>query len=340
MEVDTSSLGWGFLPNIPSKREYAAEPTDIILSLVGTTSIGFNLFLGGSMAKGKELSASQRGIGFSTIAAFVVSSLILVVGSGNFNNGSTKTFAIADIGLAISGFFGTAGVVVFAVGFIAAALSSMLTVPLGAALAADSVLSRDASETPNNQQSGVDNRNFQMEPGLQMKEGRGEEEEESSVGKEGKEGTPEEKGARPMPRWIYLGIMFVMVLIATVVISANADRTVVILVAQVLNGCLLPFFSICLLLCINDQNFMSSSPQKGWSNVFLFVSVLITLFLASNVLIQKVFGGLIAVYVKFLVAGGLALTVLLSILVFTSLGKDLLRSFRHHCWKHDVEQMQ
>lgn len=38
----------------------------------------------------------------------------------------------------------------------------MLTVPLGAALAADSVLSRDASETPNNQQSGVDNRNFQV----------------------------------------------------------------------------------------------------------------------------------------------------------------------------------
>ena len=63
-----------------------------------------------------------------------------------------------------------------------------------------------------------------MEPGLQMKEGRGEEEEERSVGKEGKEGTPEEKGARPMPRWIYLGIMFVMVLIATVVISANGKE--------------------------------------------------------------------------------------------------------------------
>ena len=34
------------------------------------------------------------------------------------------------------------------------------------------------------------------------------------------------------------------------------DRLVVILVAQVFNGCLLPFFSICLLLCINDEQFM------------------------------------------------------------------------------------
>ena len=34
------------------------------------------------------------------------------------------------------------------------------------------------------------------------------------------------------------------------------DRLVVILVAQVFNGCLLPFFSICLRLCINDEQFM------------------------------------------------------------------------------------
>ena len=60
-------MGWGFVPNIPDKRENGAEPTDIILSLVGTTSIGFNLFLGGSMAKGRKLGNAQRGIAFSTI---------------------------------------------------------------------------------------------------------------------------------------------------------------------------------------------------------------------------------------------------------------------------------
>ena len=49
MGVDWESLGKGFLPNIPDKKENAAEPTDMVLSLVSTTAIGFNLFLGGSM---------------------------------------------------------------------------------------------------------------------------------------------------------------------------------------------------------------------------------------------------------------------------------------------------
>ena len=75
---------------------------------------------------------------------------------------------------------------------------------------------------------------------------------------------------------------------------SSADRTLVILIAQVFNGCLLPFFSTCLLLCLNDSQFMSSRPQPGWANLTLLISVLITLFLASNVVIQKMFGSLLA----------------------------------------------
>ena len=68
---------------------------------------------------------------------------------------------------------------------------------------------------------------------------------------------------------------------------------------QVFNGVLLPFFSICLLLCINDSQFMGSRPQTGWANGFLIVSVTITLFLASNVLIQKIIGAYINVVSNF-----------------------------------------
>ena len=115
----------------------------------------------------------------------------------------------------------------------------------------------------------------------------------------------------------------------------SADRTVVILIAQVFNGILLPFFSICLLLCINDLQFMASSPQKGWANTLLTFSVSITLFLASNVVITKIFSSLIKVevevYIRLILAGSLALVILVLLLVFTSLGRDLLRSFKHHC---------
>ena len=62
-----------------------------------------------------------------------------------------------------------------------------------------------------------------------------------------------------------------------------------ILVAQVFNGCLLPIFSVCLLLCINDEQFMGSAPQRLWSNIFLLLSVTFTIFLSGNVLVQKVY---------------------------------------------------
>ena len=297
MDVDWAGLGWGFIPNIPDRRENAAEPTDLIISLVSTTAVGFNLFLGGSMAEGKDLKAAQRGIGFSTIGAFSCSALILVVGSANFNNGSTDQFEIADISQAIVKFFGTAGVIIYAIGFIAAALSSMLTTALGAALTANSMFSTDK---------------------------------EITLG----DGTTQ--SSRTMPRWIYLGIMFSMVIVATIVVSTNVDRKLVILIAQVFNGCLLPFFCICLLLCINDMSLMSQSPQKGWSNVLLAVTVTITLFLTFNVLIQKVSGSFFVVYIKFLLATGLALVTMALLFIFTTLGKDIVRSFRHHCFRSIV----
>ena len=66
-----------------------------------------------------------------------------------------------------------------------------------------------------------------------------------------------------------------------------------ILVAQVLNGCLLPFLSTLLLLCINDPQFMGARPQPLWANCLLVLSVLVTMFLASNVIIQKIFSSLL-----------------------------------------------
>ena len=99
------------------------------------------------MAKGRSLGSAQRGIAFSTISAFVVSVLILIVGAGYHNSrGDNTYFTVTELGAFIQQFVGKAGVIVYSCGFISAALSSMLTVPLGAALTADSVFSDDANE--------------------------------------------------------------------------------------------------------------------------------------------------------------------------------------------------
>merc|ERR1711971_1086639 len=311
-KVDGPGFAWGLLPNLPPRGE-GTDPADIIISLVGTTSIGFNLFLGGAMAEGKQIRGAQRGIAFSTGSALAVSVLILIVGAGaNSQVDGAGGFKILQLVPVIREQLGEVGVVIFALGFFAAALSSMLTVPLGAALTADSVF----SEMPEKKMEpvGTDNPNFSDEQGVVNKEKVVE-----------MEMAVEQEEGKRLPRWIYLGIMFVMVAISTVVIAANADRSLVILIAQVFNGCLLPFFAICLLLCLNDPQFMASSPQKGWANIFLVISVSLTLFLTSNVILQKVFGHLLDdPFLKMGIAAGVAISAMSILCITTSLGKELL----------------
>ena len=75
---------------------------------------------------------------------------------------------------------------------------------------------------------------------------------------------------------------------------------------------------------------MGSSPQKGWANVFLVVSVTITLFLASNVILSKIFS-LIAgttVALRLVVALCVALAIITILFLATSLGRQILNSVR------------
>ena len=159
---------------------------NILLSLVGTTSYGLMLFLGGAMAKGQTLPAAQRGIAFSTVSALMVSVLIMVVGAGYHKERTLYYFSITHLGPFIQSIIGTGGVVIFSVGFVAASFSSMLTVPLGATLTLDSLFVDEKAESS----------------------------------EENREGGSDEK-QRKLPRWITFGMMTAMVLISMVVIQTD-----------------------------------------------------------------------------------------------------------------------
>ena len=103
--------------------------------------------------------------------------------------------------------------------------------------------------------------------------------------------------------------------------------------AQVFNGCLLPFFSTLLLICLNDAQFMGRSPQPIWNNILLVISVIITMFLANNSIVLKIFGGLLAqtsepTSIRLLISLLVAILEILLVLVTTSLGKDLRNSLK------------
>lgn len=144
------------------------------------------LFLGGAMAKGQTLPAAQRGIAFSTLSALVVSVLIMMVGAGFHTQRTQYYFSITHLGPFIQGIIGTGGVVIFSVGFVAASFSSMLTVPLGAALTLDSLFVEENPE--------LSEENSEVEVPLQP---------------------------RKLPRWITFGMMTAMVLISMIVIQTD-----------------------------------------------------------------------------------------------------------------------
>lgn len=188
---------------------------NIVLSLVGTTSVGFNLFLGSGMALGRSLPSARRGIAFSTFVTMIVSILIVIVGDGT--HGEKKgAFTIATLVDIIERLTGKSGTWVFGISFIAAALSSMLSTPLGAAITADTSLTinnlNEENMAMNDNASHIDN--------IERKQ-------ESEV--VNIETSPD----RPFPRKYYIGLMFVMIIIATVVIGANTPRVLIILIAQV-----------------------------------------------------------------------------------------------------------
>ena len=81
---------------------------------------------------------------------------------------------------------------------------------------------------------------------------------------------------------------------------------------------------------------MKTSPQPLWANIFLVVSVIITMFLANNVILSKLFGSVLEANleqhsiapVRLGIAFGAALVEITFVAALTSLGKDVWRSFR------------
>lgn len=75
--------------------------------------------------------------------------------------------------------------------------------------------------------------------------------------------------------------------LAVVVSASNADTVAVILLAQVINGLLLPFLAICLFRCLNDVGIMPRLPRTR-DNVLMIACVSVTIFLAAHLVCVQV----------------------------------------------------
>jgi Mn2+/Fe2+ NRAMP family transporter len=116
----------GFLvPSLPSGAGL------LVLALVGTTVVPYNLFLGSGLARGRALAESRYGLTAAVTAGGVISMGILLAGTA-----VGGSFGFAEVTVALAERLGRAGAWLFGAGLFAAGFSSGITAPLAAALTA------------------------------------------------------------------------------------------------------------------------------------------------------------------------------------------------------------
>ncbi len=121
----TALLRGSLLPSFPSSSGL------LVLGLVGTTVVPYNLFLGSGLAKGQRLEDTRFGLAVAVGVGGLISMAVVVVGAAV--EPPMQFEALAQVlGTELGSWAGT----LFAVGLLAAGFSSAVTAPMAAAITA------------------------------------------------------------------------------------------------------------------------------------------------------------------------------------------------------------
>jgi manganese transport protein len=202
----------------------------LALGLVGTTVVPYNLFLGSGLARGRPLSEARLGLLVAVPLGGILTMAILVAGTAVSGEYSFEALAAA-----LRGELGPGARVLFALGLLAAGLSSAITAPLAAALSVQGLLGREATDR--------------------------------SWG---------DRGGRYRALWggvLAIGLLFAL---------TRAQPIPTIILAQALNGVVLPLVAVYLWLGVNDRRLMGDAHLCGpLANAALAAAVLVTILLGT-----------------------------------------------------------
>jgi manganese transport protein len=227
----------------------------LVLGLVGTTVVPYNLFLGSGIAYGQTVREIRVGLIIAVALGGLISMGILVVGASVVGEFSYP--ALADT---LSGRLGSWAGPLFAWGLFAAGFSSAITAPLAAAVTARGLF-------------GWDERGWGY-------------------------------------RAIWIGVLAVGIGFGL----AEVRPIPAIILAQALNGVLLPFAAVFLMMIVNDRRLMGDEGINGrGANALMGAVVAATLVLGVSGVIRagtSAFGGT-PTELAILVSAGLIAAVLL-----------------------------
>ncbi len=236
LKPDTYSIVRGsVIPSMPG----GMESSMLVLGLIGTTVVPYNLFLGSGISDKRQTIKEMRfGLSIAVILGGLISMAVLVVGSA-----VDTEFSFQALAAVLSIKIGPWAVYLLAVGLFTAGFSSMITAPLASALTAQGLFAdRD--------QPGhwaINSRNFRLVWGFVLITGVG-------FGL---------AGFKPVPA---------------------------IIAAQALNGLLLPFISVFLLIVCNDPELLGRENINSLISNLLLVLVVWVSFILGLINITKAIG--------------------------------------------------
>lgn len=214
----------------------------LILGLIGTTVVPYDLFLGSGVLDKKQAIGEMRfGLSVAVILGGIISMAIMMVGTV-----ITTEFTYEALAQALTSKIGKYAVYIFGFGMFAAGFSSAITAPLASSITAKSLFDKN-----NNEKWTPKGRYFRL---------------------------------------IYLGVLIVGLIFGL----AEVKPIPAIILAQALNGLILPFVSIFLIYVINDPCLMGKDNTNGWfSNSLMALVMWVTIIIGTiNIFkaISKVLG--------------------------------------------------
>ena len=135
------------LPSAPSDRSEW-----IVLALIGTTVVPYNLFLHASLVQRKwadgvpldqAMSAARRDLAISLVIGGIVTIAVMVTAAYLYRGGAAPS-QLSDLPAQLAPVAGPFAEMAFALGLLAAGLSSALTAPLAASLTLEGAFHRDS----------------------------------------------------------------------------------------------------------------------------------------------------------------------------------------------------
>ncbi|QJW90608.1 Nramp family divalent metal transporter [Spirosoma taeanense] len=124
------------VPSLP------ADSLVLVISLIGTTIVPYNLFLGSGLSTNQTLREMRWGIGLAVLIGGLTSMAILAAGTL-----VTGEFSFQSVAQTMSAQLGDWAGALFAFGLFAAGFTSTLTAPLASAVTAQSLLGWSAGST-------------------------------------------------------------------------------------------------------------------------------------------------------------------------------------------------